>query len=189
MIDLLIWLAGGAVSVSAHTDTHVHDIEVEDTIVGWVKMKSGAAATIECTTYAPRDEYRIEILGDHQALHLSYVPGRGRRWQLGVKSTRGRSPAKLLRAAERAVPSPAPTRAVVVASVAASRLVGRDGRARHLGHGPFIRHCLDSIAAEAPPPVPPSDALRSLELGLALYRSAASEARVDLPLLSTDALV
>lgn len=189
MVDLLIWLAGDAVSVSALTDTRVHSIEVEDTMVGWVKMASGAVATIECTTYAARDEYRIELLGDHQSLHLSYLPGRGRVWQLGVVSSQGHALDELREEAERALPSSVPPRPVLFAAFAGRRLLGRDGRSRHLGHGPFIRHCLDSLQSESAPPVPPVEAIRSLELALAFYRSAHTGMTVDLPLVATDALV
>jgi predicted dehydrogenase len=189
MIDLLIWLAGPAVSASAATETHVHDIEVEDTMVGWAKMESGALATIECTTYAPRDEYRIEVLGDHQSLRLSWLPGRGRVWQLALSATRGAPARKLRRAAEHALPATVPPRPVLLASYAARTLAGSDARARHLGHGPFIRHCVDSLQRERDPPVPPREALVSLELVLALYRSAASATAVELPLDAASALV
>jgi predicted dehydrogenase len=48
---------------------------------------------------------------------------------------------------------------------------------------------VDSLQREREPPVPPREALVSLELVLALYRSAASATAVELPLDAASALV
>lgn len=64
-VDLLLWLMGPAVEVSAHTAMLAHErIEVEDVAVATVKFASGALGVIEATTAAfPGELKRIEISG------------------------------------------------------------------------------------------------------------------------------
>ncbi len=49
-IDLLQWLCGEVESVSAVAKTQLVDVEVEDSAVAWLKFKNGALGTIEATT-------------------------------------------------------------------------------------------------------------------------------------------
>jgi len=49
-IDLLIWLMGDVESVYAYADHLVRNIEVEDTAVAALKFKNGAFGTLTCTT-------------------------------------------------------------------------------------------------------------------------------------------
>lgn len=51
-IDLLQWLVGAVESVSAVGATRLVDIEVEDTACAWLKFKNGALGAIEATTTA-----------------------------------------------------------------------------------------------------------------------------------------
>lgn len=51
-IDLLQWLCGPVESVSAIGKTQLVDVEVEDSAVAWLKFKNGALGTIEATTAA-----------------------------------------------------------------------------------------------------------------------------------------
>ncbi|MDR2642557.1 MAG: Gfo/Idh/MocA family oxidoreductase [Planctomycetaceae bacterium] len=64
-IDLLSWLAGGVVEVAAHTALLGHEnIEVEDTATATIKFDNGAIGTIVGTTAAyPGYLKRIEISG------------------------------------------------------------------------------------------------------------------------------
>jgi len=65
-IDLLQWLMGRAVEVTAYTDLIVHErIEVEDTAVAILKFANGALGTIVATTAAyPGLTTRIAVHGD-----------------------------------------------------------------------------------------------------------------------------
>jgi len=65
-VDLLQWLVGMPVEVSAMTATLAHErIEVEDTAVATLKFSSGALGIIEASTSAwPGFQRRIEISGD-----------------------------------------------------------------------------------------------------------------------------
>lgn len=51
-IDLLQWLCGEVASVSAVAKTQLVDVEVEDSAVAWIKFTNGALGTIEATTAA-----------------------------------------------------------------------------------------------------------------------------------------
>lgn len=63
-IDLLQWIMGGIVEVSAFTATLGHKIEVEDTAVAAVRFANGALGTIEGTTGSwPGAKIKIEISG------------------------------------------------------------------------------------------------------------------------------
>lgn len=67
-IDLLQWLMGEVVSVSAIGTTRLVDIEVEDTACAWLRFASGALGMIEATTATrPLDhdlEASLSILGE-----------------------------------------------------------------------------------------------------------------------------
>ena len=64
-VDLLLWLMGPAVQVTAHTATLAHErIEVEDVATATVRFASGALGVIEATTAAfPGSLKKIELSG------------------------------------------------------------------------------------------------------------------------------
>jgi UDP-N-acetyl-2-amino-2-deoxyglucuronate dehydrogenase len=173
VLDALTWLVGDVRSVSATMDTFVHSTDTEDTIAGWARLESGAIATIDCTTCAQRDEYRIDVLGATGSVHLGYRPGWARTWDLETRSCSRRSARALRRSAARRFPPEARMRAGHVAGLATARLARTDRTPHHLGHGPHVRRFLLAIENGEPAPVALSDAARSVETVLAFYRSAA----------------
>jgi predicted dehydrogenase len=172
LLDALIWLIGPVRSVSATMDTFVHATDTEDTIAGWARLETGAVATIDCTTCAERDEYAINVFGETASLRLDYRPGWARTWTLRMRSRSWQSGWNARWRAARRFPPESRVRAPHVATIAATRLMGKDGIAPHLGHGPHVRRFLDAIEHGEPPPVSPAHAARSLEAVLAFYRSA-----------------
>ncbi len=64
-VDLLLWMMGPVVEVSAFAATRAHErIEVEDTIVATLRFANGALGTITATTTShPGQDKRIEIHG------------------------------------------------------------------------------------------------------------------------------
>ena len=61
-LDLLLWLFGRVVRVTARVATLLHAIEVEDTALALLEFESGAVATFEATTAAyPGYPRRLEI--------------------------------------------------------------------------------------------------------------------------------
>ena len=181
LLDALIWLVGPIESVSATMGTLAHEIETEDTLGGWARLVTGAVATIDCTTCAQRDEYRIDVFGEAAALHLRYRPGWARTWKLGMESQSWRSDWSVRRRAARRFPPASRFRAGHVATLVGHRLIGDDRIAWHLGHGPHVRRFLEAIENSDSAPVPPVDAVQSLEAVLAFYRSADRGKPIDIP--------
>ncbi len=74
-IDLLEWMLGQPVEVSAMTTTRLADIEVEDTGVVIIRFKNGALGVIEATTAArPTNiEGSISILGEKGTVEIGGV--------------------------------------------------------------------------------------------------------------------
>ncbi|MBA3673281.1 MAG: Gfo/Idh/MocA family oxidoreductase [Gemmatimonadaceae bacterium] len=63
-VDLLLWMCGPVVRVSAATASTLHRLEVEDTVVATLAFESGAVGTLEVTTAAyPGQARRIELSG------------------------------------------------------------------------------------------------------------------------------
>ncbi len=61
-LDLLLWLFGRVVRVTARVATLLHAIEVEDTALALLEFESGAVATFEATTAAyPGYPRRLEV--------------------------------------------------------------------------------------------------------------------------------
>jgi predicted dehydrogenase len=70
-VDLLQWLVGMPVKVSAFSGALVHSIEVEDTLVANLQFASGALGSIEAATSCkPGAAKRIEISGDKGTIVL-----------------------------------------------------------------------------------------------------------------------
>jgi UDP-N-acetyl-2-amino-2-deoxyglucuronate dehydrogenase len=182
LLDALVWILGDVASVSGTMGTFIHNIETEDTFVGWTRLSGGAPASIECSTGAPRDDYGFDILGREASLRLRYRPGWARVWELDIRSHDRKRARAIRRKSERRIPPATRLRAPHVASLAAARGMRSVRQPRHLGHGPHLRRFLDAIESGDPSPVSPAEACRSLELIEAFYRSASGCAHVDLPI-------
>jgi UDP-N-acetyl-2-amino-2-deoxyglucuronate dehydrogenase len=72
-LDLVSWLLGPVVRVTAATRTAFHQIEVEDTVVAILEFDGGAVATFEATTAAyPGYKRRLELTGTEGTLILEH---------------------------------------------------------------------------------------------------------------------
>jgi predicted dehydrogenase len=71
-IDMLQWILGPIKSVSAMTDTFLHNIEVEDTGVAILRARSGALGIIEATTNtSPEDlEGSVNVYGSNGTVEI-----------------------------------------------------------------------------------------------------------------------
>jgi predicted dehydrogenase len=183
LLDVLVWLLGDVASVSGTMGTFLHDIETEDTFVGWARLAGGAPASIECSTGAPRDEYAFDVLGREASLRLRYRPGWARMWELEIRAHDRQRASTIRRMAERRIPPATRLTAPHVARLAAAKVSGSVRRPNHLGHTPHVQRFLDAVESGDAAPVSLSEASRSLELVEALYRSAADCGEVDLPLV------
>lgn len=71
-VDVLQWLMGDVVQVSARTATLVHDIVVEDTAVAAVEFANGALGVIAgATSLYPEQPTRISVHGERGSLVFS----------------------------------------------------------------------------------------------------------------------
>lgn len=182
-LDAAISFLGDPVRVCAAMDTFIMPCEAEDTIVGWIKFRSGALATIDCTVCAHKRRFLIELLGENTGMSIGGDPD-GRKFDWRVQS-RSRSVGKTVeRAGRHECPSPPDPPKW---KLRAQKLVAKSRRREwvppvHWGHTPFIRDFLQAVRTGSDTPMPPREARRSLELAAALYESALTEAVVSLPL-------
>ena len=182
LIDLIIWLLGDVEQVSARATTALHAIEAEDTLCGWLELRSGVPVTLECTACAPHDEYCTEILTQNGNLRLTFRPGWARTWKLEFDPAPRRRARRIGQAARRAVPMRRPPRVVRVGSLVAGRVAcGADAGERHRGHRVFIEDFVACILAGRPNPAPAADAARSVAVVDSLYESASQGVSVSVP--------
>lgn len=87
-IDLLEWMMGTPVSVSAMTATRLVNIEVEDTGIANIRFENGALGVIEATTATrPKDlEGSISILGEKGVVEIGgFAMNEIKVWQFADK--------------------------------------------------------------------------------------------------------
>jgi len=70
-VDLLLWLVGEVEEVSARIQTRLHEIEVEDNAVAWLRFKNGSLGMIQASTACfPGESKRVEIKGERGSVTL-----------------------------------------------------------------------------------------------------------------------
>jgi len=70
-VDLLLWLAGAVVEVSARCQTILRDIETEDNAVAWLRFAHGGLGAIGGSTVCyPGEAKRIELKGSRGSVTL-----------------------------------------------------------------------------------------------------------------------
>ena len=182
-LDALLTFLGQPTEVSAAMGAFVHEIEAEDTLIGWVRFESGALATIECTTCSKRKEFLIEVLGEQAGMRLGGDPdAKVFDWRVDA---RGSAAKRALRSQGlKAVPKPKepPKAAQRIAKLIAKAKRKEWSPPANWGHTPFVREFLTSARDGQAGPVPASEARRSLELCMALYESAREGRPIRLPL-------
>ncbi|GIV76911.1 Gfo/Idh/MocA family oxidoreductase [Litorilinea aerophila] len=162
-IDLLQWLAGPVASVYGRTATLAHQMETEDTASAVLTFQSGALGVIQGATSAwPGDPARVELHGDRGTIVLE--EGRITRWKL-------------------ADGSPEEEEAMLQLDQ-----VGGSGASdpMAIGYEKHRRQIVDLIQAireGRAPAIQGAEARRSVEIIRAIYRSAATGAPVELPLV------
>lgn len=157
-IDLLDWLIGPVESVMAYTATRARAIEAEDSGVAAIRWRSGAMGTLNVSMLAyPRNyEGSITILGDSGTVRIGGVAvNEIQTW---------------------AFAQPRPEDAdVTAASYATTSVYG-------FGHPLYYDNVIATLRGQAQAETDGRAGLKSLELLVALYRSARDGQRVALPL-------
>jgi UDP-N-acetyl-2-amino-2-deoxyglucuronate dehydrogenase len=164
-VDLLLWLMGPAVEVQAQTALLAHErIAVEDVAAATVKFANGALGVIEASTAVyPGYLKRIEIHGDAGTAVMEEEDIV--RWDFAKRT-----------AAD-----------AIVADTMALKKSGGGGAADpaaigHHGHARQLRDVVKAIQKGTSPLIDGPEGRRSVELILAVYKSAETGRAVRLPL-------
>ena len=161
-IDLIQWLVGSVASVVGRTSTLAHVMETEDTASALLTYDNGALGVIQgATSCWPGDPARVELHGDRGTIVLE--EGRIVKWQL-QDAAPGEEEAML--ALEQASGSGA----------ADPMAIGYEKHRRQ------IVDLIEAIRTGRPPAIQGAEARRSVEIVRAIYRSAATNTPVSLPL-------
>jgi len=157
-VDLLDWLIGPVESVYAYTATLARDIQVEDTGVAAVRWRTGALGSVNVTmlTYPKNLEGSITIIGEKGTVRIGGVAvNEIQHWEFA---------------------EPAPEDELVKnASYGTTSVYG-------FGHPAYYDNVIKVLRGEAEPQTDGREGLRSLEILIAIYRSARDGTRVSLPL-------
>jgi UDP-N-acetyl-2-amino-2-deoxyglucuronate dehydrogenase len=157
-IDLLDWLIGPLESVQAYTGTLARDIEVEDTGVASVRWRTGAMGSVNVTmlTYPKNLEGSITIIGEKGTVRVGGVAvNEIQHWEFAEAH--------------------ADDAAVKAASYQTTSVYG-------FGHPLYYDNVIKVLRGEAEPETDGREGLKSLEVLIAIYRSARDGRRVPLPL-------
>jgi len=156
MVDLMKWVGGPVRSVFARRRTALHDIEVEDLVDALFEFESGALGVLQASTATyPGYPERLDV---HGTLGSAVLEGSDiTQWAVkGQESQTGGD----------ALPSGA----------------SDPGAIGHRYHVPVIQDFVDAIREDREPMVSGRDGLETLELVMAVYKSAQEGKEVRLPL-------
>ncbi len=157
-IDLLNWIVGPVESVMAYTSTQARHIEAEDSGVAAIKWRSGAMGTLNVSmlTYPQNLEGSITILGEKGTARIGGVAvNEIQEWQFADGRLEDEQ--------------------VKTASYATTSVYG-------FGHPLYYQNVVDVLRGRAEPETDGRSGLKSLELLVAIYRSAKDGVKVSLPL-------
>lgn len=157
-IDLLDWVIGPVESVMSYTATQARNIEAEDSGVAAIKWRSGAMGTLNVSmlTYPKNLEGSITILGEKGTVRIGGVAvNEIQEWQFFD-----------IRPEDEEIKN---------ASYATTSVYG-------FGHPLYYGNVIQTLRGKADAETDGRSGLKSLELLVALYRSAKDGVKVSLPL-------
>jgi UDP-N-acetyl-2-amino-2-deoxyglucuronate dehydrogenase len=157
-IDLLNWIVGPVESVMAYTATQARNIEAEDSGVAAIKWRSGAMGTLNVSmlTYPKNLEGSITILGEKGTARIGGVAvNEIQEWQFTDVRPEDSD--------------------IKTATYATTSVYG-------FGHPLYYQNVVDALRGQAEPETDGRAGLKSLELLVAMYRSAKDGVKVSLPL-------
>jgi UDP-N-acetyl-2-amino-2-deoxyglucuronate dehydrogenase len=166
-IDLLLWLMGPVVEVTAATGTLAHErIEVEDVAVATVKFANGALGVIEASTAAfPGCLKRVEISGTEGTAVLEEEDIK--MWQF-----------KAMTQADETLRKEMENRTKTGGGAGDPAAIG------HHGHTAVFKDFVAAVRSGRPPMIEGAEGRRSVELILAIYEAAKTGCAVKLPSFS-----
>jgi UDP-N-acetyl-2-amino-2-deoxyglucuronate dehydrogenase len=157
-IDLLDWIVGPVESVMAYTATQARNIEAEDSGVAAIKWRSGAMGTLNVSmlTYPQNLEGSITILGEKGTVRIGGMAvNEIQQWQFAEARAEDEQ--------------------IKAASYATTSVYG-------FGHPLYYNNVIQTLRGEVQAETDGRSGLKSLELLVAMYRSAKDGVKVSLPL-------
>ncbi|MBP6901715.1 MAG: Gfo/Idh/MocA family oxidoreductase [Burkholderiaceae bacterium] len=157
-IDLLDWLIGPVESVMAYTGTLARHIEVEDTGVAALRWRNGAMGSVNVTmlTHPKNYEGSITILGEHGTVRVGGVAvNKIETWDFAQPHEMDAH--------------------IDDASYQTTSVYG-------FGHPLYYDNVIRTLRGEAEAETDGREGLKSLELLIAMYRSARDGKKINLPL-------
>jgi UDP-N-acetyl-2-amino-2-deoxyglucuronate dehydrogenase len=157
-IDLLDWLIGPVESVMAYTGTLARNIEVEDTGVAALKWRNGAMGSVNVTmlTHPKNFEGSITVLGEKGTVRIGGVAvNKIEHWEFDTLHDMDGQ--------------------LDDASYQTTSVYG-------FGHPLYYDNVIRTLRGECEPETDGREGLKSLELLIAMYRSARDGKRINLPL-------
>lgn len=157
-VDLLDWLVGPIASLQAYTGTLARKIEAEDTGVVAFRLKNGGMGSMNVTmlTYPKNLEGSITIIGEKGTVRIGGLAvNEIQHWQFSETH-------------------PMDER-LKEASYETTSVYG-------IGHPLFYRNVVDCLNGSAQALTDGNEGLKSLELLIAIYRSAKNHSPINLPL-------
>ncbi len=164
-VDILTWLMGPVVEITAHTGLLAHErIAVEDTAVATLKFANGALGVLEASTAAfPGYLKRIEVHGSEGSAAMEEEDVVA--WDFAKKAR-----------------SDAAVQARMAARVSTAGGASDPSAIGHHGHTEQFRDVLEAIRENRRPAVDGHEGRRSVEIILGVYKAAETGKVVKLPL-------
>jgi UDP-N-acetyl-2-amino-2-deoxyglucuronate dehydrogenase len=164
-VDLLLWLMGPVGEVTAHTATLAHErIAVEDVAVATLRFENGALGVVEASTATfPGYLKRIEVHGDAGTAVMEEEDLI--RWDFAKTDRR-----------DKAIHQRMAKRKSTGGGASDPAAIG------HHGHAHQFADLLDAIKKDRAPSIDGREGRRSVEVILAIYKSAETARTVKLPL-------
>lgn len=175
-LDLLILAIGRPVSVNAVMDTRYTEIESEDYVEATFRFSGGSTVRCSASVNSGHLSGGFAIQGSDGTVGLP--------WHFTTKDPSRLT--KALKEVDRALPETCPRSPSLVSR-------GAHLLARHLGakekleltpHARLYQDIAHNMESGAPLPIPPTGAMGSLELCMAVYESAITGKEIELPLSS-----
>lgn len=164
-VDLLCWLMGPVKSIAGQTATLAHErIEVEDVATASIEFENGALGVIEATTAAyPGSLKKIELHGSHGSATLEEEDISV--WDFAEPSEEDKSLLEKMS-----------NQTETGGGASDPAAIG------HQAHAELFRDTLRAIETDGTPLIDGHEGRKSVEVILAIYQSAKTGQRVDLPL-------
>lgn len=164
-VDLLSWLMGPVDSISAHTATLAHDrIEVEDVATATLRFESGALGVIEASTAAfPGMLKKIEVHGTHGSAVIEEEDIKT--WQFAKMTPK-----------DKKIAARTQTLTETGGGAADPSAIG------HAAHAKQFKDFVNALKTNSAPVIDGAEGRKSVEIILAIYKSAETGKSIQLPL-------